>query len=88
MILPQNRISFKIINSNFLKKNRSLLAIWAYFVTQLINNCPYYVTFDESTIMEFKRNIEDYLYKWKLSPVRKPLLLRFGLSVLKLSYTH
>ncbi|MDP4912836.1 MAG: AAA family ATPase, partial [Saprospiraceae bacterium] len=26
--------------------------------------------------MEFKRNIEDYLYKWKLSPVRKPLILR------------
>lgn len=79
MILAKNRTPVKIINSNFLKKNRSLLTIWAYFVTQLINNCPYYVTFDESTIMEFKRNIEDYLYKWKLSPVRKPLLLRFDL---------
>ena len=26
--------------------------------------------------MEFKRNIEDYLYEWKISPVRKPLILR------------
>jgi predicted AAA+ superfamily ATPase len=52
------------------------LTIWAYFVTQFIHICPYYVTFDKSTIMEFKRNIEDYLYEWKISPVRKPLILR------------
>jgi hypothetical protein len=57
------------------------LTIWAYFVTKFINICPYYVTFNKSTIMEFKRNIEDYLYEWKLSPVRKPLILRFDLYV-------
>jgi len=57
------------------------LTIGAYFVTQFIKIGPYYVKFDKSIIMEFKRNIQDYLNEWKISPVRKPLILRFDLYV-------
>ncbi|MEY3321303.1 MAG: hypothetical protein RLZZ417_886 [Bacteroidota bacterium] len=57
------------------------MTIGAYFVTQFIKIGPYYVTFDKSIIMEFKRNIQDYLNEWKISPVRKPLILRFDLYV-------
>jgi hypothetical protein len=78
MILPKPGQPDELIYITF-KKNRSILTIWAYFVTKFINICPYYVTFDKSIIMEFKRNIEDYLYEWKISPVRKPLILRFDL---------